>query len=99
MKKILIFLIFSNLISVNSYSLSIDRERREFQQCVDIMVSAGKNNLKSREYCICSVKKVSEKYSDKELDVFVSKGIEYLNKKTKFAAEYCAKKINKKYAN
>ena len=36
----------------------------------------------------------SAKYTDKELDEMVSKGMDYLNKKTKSIAKKCAKEAN-----
>ena len=78
----------------DSSSLTIEREQFEFQQCEQILVSAGKKQSRSRLYCLCSVKKMSEKYSDRELDEIVSKGQEYLNKKIKSISEKCAKEAN-----
>ena len=66
----------------------------EFKQCVQILVEAGKSQSRSRTYCLCSVKKMSEKYTDTELDKIVNKGMEYLNKKTKSIAKKCAKEAN-----
>ena len=78
----------------NAFSLSSEREKYEFEQCVQVLVNAGKKHSRSRNYCLCSVKKVSKKYSDTELDKIVSKGNEYLKKKTKSIAEKCAKEAN-----
>ena len=58
------------------------------------LINAGKKQSRSRTYCLCSVKKMSKKYSDTELDKITSKGIEYLNKKTKSISEKCAKEAN-----
>ena len=58
--------------------------------------SAGKKESRSKVYCLCSVQMMSKKYSDRELDKIVSKGIDHLNKKTKSIAEKCAKKANAK---
>ena len=96
MKKILLIVILSLFLSANVHSLSIDRERTEYQQCVQLLVAAGKKKSRSEVYCLCSVQMISKKYSDRELDKIVSKGIDYLNKKTKSIAEKCAKKANAK---
>ena len=97
MKKLLGIIVLSLLLSGNVYSLSIERERYEYQQCFQILINAGKNEKRSRFYCLCSVKETSKKYSDVELDKIVSKGLEYLNKKTKSIAKKCAKEANAKY--
>ena len=86
----------SLFLTGNVLSLSIDRERTEYQQCVQILVGAGKKESRSKVYCLCSVEMMSKKYSDEELDTIVSKGMEYLNKKTKSIAQKCAKKANAK---
>ena len=78
----------------NAFSLSSEREKYEYKQCVQLLINAGKKQSRSRTYCLCSVKKMSKKYSDTELDKITSKGIEYLNKKTKSISEKCAKEAN-----
>ena len=94
MKKILGIVVLGIFVTSNAFSLSSEREKYEFEQCVQILVSAGKKQSRSRSYCLCSVKKMSKKYSDTELDKIVSKGMKYLNKKTKSIAEKCAKEAN-----
>ena len=96
MKIILYIFIFIFLFSKNAFSLSIERERHEYQQCLQILVNAGKPRSRSMNYCLCSVKLTSKKYTDRELDKIVSKGLDYLNKKTKSIAEKCAKQANAK---
>ena len=96
MKKIILIIILSLFLSGNVHSLSVDRERTEYQQCVQILVELGKKESRSKVYCLCSVQMISKKYSDRELDKIVSKGIDHLNKKTKSIAEKCAKKANAK---
>ncbi len=96
MKKIILVLALSLLLENNSFSLSLERERYEYQQCVQILVDGGKSFARSNKYCVCSVKMTSEKYTDKELDAMVSKGMDYLNKKTQSIAKKCAKEANAK---
>jgi len=96
MKKISLIVILSLFLSGNVHSLSVDRERLEYQHCVQILVELGKKESKSKVYCLCSIEMMTKKYSDKELDKIVSKGMDYLNKKTKSIAEKCAKKANAK---
>ncbi|WP_440928780.1 hypothetical protein [Candidatus Pelagibacter sp.] len=94
MKKLLSILVFSLLFGGSAFALSLDRERYEYQQCVQILVDGGKSFARSNKYCVCSVKMTSKKYTDKELDEMVSKGMDYLNKKTKSIAKKCAKEAN-----
>ena len=91
---IIVILYFSILLSENAFGLSVDRERYEYQQCLQILINAGKNEKRSRLYCLCSVKETSKKYTDIELDKIVNKGQKYLNKKTKSIAKKCAKEAN-----
>ena len=94
MKRILVFLFLSLFFSCNVYSLSIERERYEYKQCLQILINGGKQEKRSRFYCLCSVRETSKKYSDAELDEIVSKGPEFVNKKTKSIAKKCAKEAN-----
>ncbi len=96
MNKLLGIMILSLMLSGNVYGLSIDRERSEYEQCLQILINAGKKKARSRFYCVCSVRETSKKYSDAELDKIVSKGPEYVNKKTKSIAKKCAKEANAK---
>ena len=82
MKKILLIMVLSNFVMTNAFSLSSERETYEYEQCLQILVNAGKKQHRSRLYCLCSVKKISKKYSDAELNKIENKGVEYLNKKT-----------------
>jgi len=95
-KKFILAILFTLVLSGNTFSLSLDRERFEYQQCVKILVDAGKSFSKSNKYCLCSVKMTSAKYSDEELDKIVERGMSYLNKKTKSIAEKCANEANAK---
>ena len=96
MKKILGFLVLGLFFSGDVNSLSIDRERHEYEQCLQILINAGKQKARSRFYCVCSVRETSKKYSDAELDKIISKGPEYVKKKTKSIAKKCAKEANAK---
>ena len=94
MKKLLAIIAISIFVTSNAFSLSTEREKYEYKQCVQLLVNGGKKQSRSRHYCLCSVKKMSKKYTDTELDKIVSKGIDYLNKKTKSISEKCAKEAN-----
>ena len=47
-KKILLIIILSLFLSGNVHSLSVDRERTEYQQCVQILVELGKKESRSK---------------------------------------------------
>ena len=50
---------------------------------------------KAKNYCLCTIDKLSEKLSDKKLDKVLNQNPEEIIKDTKFAAEFCEKKVFK----
>tara|TARA_Y100000996_G_C22267029_1_gene538360 strand:- start:310 stop:525 length:216 start_codon:yes stop_codon:yes gene_type:complete len=44
---------------------------------------------KAQEYCNCTVKLLSERYSDKEVDIIFKKNQKEIVKATEFAIKYC----------
>ncbi len=46
----------------------------------------------AKKYCICTISKLSEKFSDKEIDLIFKKKPEEIMKDTEFAAIHCEKK-------
>ncbi|MDB2515175.1 hypothetical protein N9X11_02090 [Candidatus Pelagibacter bacterium] len=43
----------------------------------------------AKSYCLCTINKLSEKYSDKEIDLIFKKEPEEIMKATEFAAIHC----------
>tara|TARA_X000000368_G_C22616368_1_gene530259 strand:+ start:161 stop:448 length:288 start_codon:yes stop_codon:yes gene_type:complete len=50
---------------------------------------------KAKTYCQCTVKKLSNKFSDEELDKVFKQKPENIYKDTEFASKFCEKKIKK----
>ena len=48
---------------------------------------------KAKTYCLCTVKKLSEKFSDDQLEVVFSQKPEKIIKDTSFASKFCEKNI------
>ena len=45
----------------------------------------------AKKYCLCTINKLNEKYSDKEMDLIFEKEPEEIIKVTEFAIIYCEK--------
>ena len=43
----------------------------------------------AKKYCLCTINKLSEKYSDEEIDLIFKKEHEEIMKATEFASIYC----------
>ena len=91
MKKLLVILVLGILFCNTCFALSPEREKVEYDVCYDGMISQGVSKARSREYCVCSVTMISNKYSDSQMNKIVNKGWDYMMKKIKFAGEYCKK--------
>ena len=48
---------------------------------------------KAKKYCLCTVKKLSEKFSDSELEIVLSQEPEKIINDTAFASKFCEKVI------
>ena len=48
---------------------------------------------KSKTYCLCTVKKLSEKFSDEQLEIIFSQKPEKIIEDTSFASKFCEKEI------
>ena len=87
----LIFLLFL-LIPLKSYAFSEQNEQQMYIGCYQ----NSKQYLgaeKSKTYCQCTVNKLSEKFSDDELDRVFKQKPEDIIKDTEFASKFCENKI------
>ncbi len=92
-KSNLIIVIFL-LIPLKSYSINEQNEQQMFIGCYQ----NSKQYLgadKAKTYCRCTIDKLSEKFSDEELDSVFKQKPEDIIKDTQFASEFCEKKILK----
>ena len=48
---------------------------------------------KAKKYCLCTVKKLSEKFSDDQLEIVFSQKPEKIMEDTSFASKFCEKKV------
>ena len=89
----LIFLLFL-LVPLKSYAFSEQNEQQMYIGCYQ----NSKQYLgaeKAKTYCQCTVNKLSEKFSDDELDRVFKQKPEDIIKDTEFASKFCENKILK----
>ena len=87
----LIFLLFL-LIPLKSYAFSEQNEQQMYIGCYQNSKQyLGAN--KAKTYCQCTVNKLSEKFSDDELDRVFKQKPEDIIKDTEFASKFCENKI------
>ena len=95
-KKFRLILILFLLIPLKSHAFSEQNEQQMYIGCYQ----NSKQYLgadKAKTYCLCTIEKLSEKFSDEELDKVFKKKPENIVRDTKFASEFCEKKsLNKK---
>ena len=87
----LIFLLFL-LVPLKSYAFSEQNKQQMYIGCYQ----NSKQYLgaeKAKTYCQCTVNKLSEKFSDDELDRVFKQKPENIIKDTEFASKFCEDKI------
>ena len=91
-KKYSLILILFSLIPLKSYAFSEQNEQQMYIGCYQNSKQyLGAN--KAKLYCKCTVKRLSEKFSDEELDAVFKQKPEDIYKDTEFASKFCEKKI------
>ena len=91
-KKSKLIIILFLLIPIKSHAFSEQNERQMYIGCY----KNSKQYLgadKAKNYCLCTIQKLSEKFSDKELDGIFKQKPEDIVKITQFASEFCEKKV------
>ena len=91
-KKYNLIILLFLLTPLKSFALSEQNEKQLYLGCYQ----NSKQYIdaeKAKNYCQCTVKKLSEKFSDEELDIVFAKKPEEIVKDTKFASEFCEKEI------
>ena len=87
----LIFLLFL-LVPLKSYSFSEQNKQQMYIGCYQNSKQyLGAN--KAKTYCQCTVNKLSEKFSDDELDKVFKQKPKDIVKDTEFASKFCENKI------
>ena len=90
-KLFLVLLIFVST-SLKVFAFSEQNEQQMYIGCYQ----NSKQYLgaeKAKTYCKCTVKKLSERFSDDDLDGVFNQKPEEIIKDTKFASEFCEKEI------
>ena len=80
------------LIFFESYAFNQQNEQQMYIGCYQ----NSKQYLgaeKAKNYCKCTVKKLSKRFSDDDLDAVFNQKPEEIIEDTKFASEFCEKKI------
>ena len=91
-KKFSLTIILFLLVPLKSYGLSEQNEQQMYIGCYQ----NSKQYLgadKAKTYCQCTVNKLSEKFSDEELDRVFNQKPEDIIKDTEFASKFCENKI------
>ena len=77
----------------NSYAMSEAYEKEIYSGCYpDSIKSLGAD--RGKQYCTCTVKMLSKKYTDEEMDIISQKEEEYYLKAFSFATTYCNNNAN-----
>ena len=87
----IVFLLFF-LTTSNTHAFNEKNEQQMYIGCYQ----NSKQYLgseKAKTYCLCTVKKLSEKFSDDQLEVVFSQIPEKIIKDTSFASKFCEKNI------
>ena len=91
-KKFNIFLIFFLFLSSKSQSFSPEIEQQIYIGCYgNSKQYIGSEKAKS--YCLCTLKKLNEKFTDDQINEIFKQKPEYIIKSTKFASLYCEKNL------
>jgi len=91
-RKFRLILILFLLIPLKSHALSEQNTQQLYIGCYQ----NSKQYLgsdKAKTYCQCTVDKLSEKFSDEELDALFEQKPEDIYKDTEFASKFCEKDI------
>ena len=88
--KFIFLLIFFTISNANAFS-----EKNERQMYIGCYQNSKQylGTEKAKKYCLCTVKRLSEKFSDDQLEIVFSQKPEKIIKDTAFASEFCEKDI------
>ena len=91
-KKYEFILLIFFLITTNTHAFNEKNEQQMYIGCYQ----NSKQYLgaeKAKIYCLCTVKKLSEEFSDEQLEDIFSQKPEKIIEDTSFASKFCEKKI------
>ena len=93
MKKFLAILVLSLLWCGASFAMSSTYEKAFYNKCYPEIKKLS-NPTRAKQYCTCTMKMMSNKYSDKAMDQFAQKSYAERAKLTQFAADHCNDNAN-----
>ena len=88
MKKLLGIVVVSLLWSGASFAMSSTYEKTYYDICYP-QIKKLSNPTRAKQYCTCTMKMMSKRYSDKDMDQFPKKSYAEREKLTQFAADHC----------
>ena len=91
-KKFNILLIFFLFLSSKSISFSPEIDQQIYIGCY----GSSKQYIgpeKAKSYCLCTLKKLNEKFTDEEIKEIFKQKPEIIIESTKFASIYCEKEL------
>ena len=88
--KFIFLLLFFTISNANAFS-----EKNERQMYIGCYQNSKQylSAEKAKKYCLCTIKKLSEKFSDSELEIVLSQEPEKIINDTAFASKFCEKVI------
>ena len=90
-KKYKFFFLFF-LATSNVYAFNEKNEQQMYIGCYQNS-KQYLGSKKAKTYCSCTVRKLSEKFSDDQLEIVFSQKPEKIMEDTSFASKFCEKKI------
>jgi len=93
MKKLLLVIITITLVE-NAFALSGSRKNIEYQTCYTASVNDGASKSFAKAYCSCFVNDIDGKYTDKQLDTLVDRGMDYMMSQIRPIAKKCYDKTS-----
>ena len=91
-KKFNILLIFFLILSSKSQGFSPEIEQQIYIGCYGSSKQYIGSN-KAKTYCLCTLKKLNEKFTDEQIKEIFKQKPENIIETTKFASLYCEKKL------
>ena len=93
-KKYSLILLLFLLIPFKNHSFSEINQQQIYIGCYQNSKQYLGSN-KAKTYCLCTIQKLGEKFSDEELKVVFKQKPEKIIKDTQFASKFCEKEISK----
>jgi hypothetical protein len=87
-RKFKTLLIFILLFASKSFSFSPEYEKEMYIGCYGSS-KQYLGSVKAKEYCLCTINKLSDKFSDNDMDLIFQKDPEDIIKATEFASIHC----------